>query len=248
MVILLGLFLYSYGIKGQDSLSFNMSYDIQRNYPSIRMTADKLEKATSLKDLNHNFPASWIKEYKQVEIQAENQGQRRKAVGKNEILSDEQKDLLGNSDPGSEITVNVHYLPNNLLKNNDIKEISFSFTVDPEKPAQFKGGEQKLEQYLKENVMGQIQATSFKKYQMAAVTFTIDEDGLVSNPHLFWPSEDKNVDAILLETICNMPNWKPATYSNGKTVKQEFVLTVGDKESCVANMFNIGKERPSEID
>ncbi|MFT4667667.1 MAG: hypothetical protein ACI9XB_004640 [Gammaproteobacteria bacterium] len=52
-------------------------------------------------------------------------------------------------------------------------------------------------------------------------------------------SIDENVNELLLETIQNMPCWKPAEYANGLKVKQEFVLTVGNMESCVVNLLNI---------
>jgi TonB family protein len=76
-------------------------------------------------------------------------------------------------------------------------------------------------------------------YNFVAIKFTIDEAGQIINAHIFQPSKDEDVDNLLLETICNMPNWKPAEYSNGKKVKQEFVLTVGNMENCMINLLNI---------
>lgn len=245
IILLIALMLPSTGTS-QDN-SFELSYDVHRNHPSIRMTTDKLQQAETLKDLNKNFRRSWIKEYKRVEIQTYHQGKIRKVRSKDHNLNEQQKQDMLNADPGSTIAVNIEYLPDNNLKHNDIKEINFSFTVDPQTGAQFPGGQEDLKQYLKENAMDKIEEADFKMYQMSAVSFTIDEDGLVSNPHLSWSSEDENTDAVLLEAICNMPNWKPATYNNGLNVKQEFVFTVGDMRSCVVNMYNI-KDLPSEVD
>lgn len=232
----------------QDSTSFELSYDVHRNHPAIRMTADKLKQATTMNDLNKNFRTSWIKEYKRVEVITYQQGKIKKTRSTDHTLTEQQKQDMEQADPGSAIQVNIQYIPDNNLKHNDIKEIDFSFIVDPEKNAQFPGGQEHLKQYLKENALDKIEELPFQKYQLSTITFTIDEDGLVSNPHLSWPTEDEQTDAILLEAICNMPNWKPATYNNGLTVKQEFVFTVGDMESCVTNMYNIGEDRPTGIE
>ena len=89
-------------------------------------------------------------------------------------------------------------------------------------------------------------STSFNKINLAAVKFTINEEGQIVDAHVFQsayqPSKDEKIDELLLETICNMPSWEPAEYDNGIKVKQEFVLTVGDMESCVVNLLNIRKD------
>ncbi|MFT4537447.1 MAG: outer membrane biosynthesis protein TonB, partial [Saprospiraceae bacterium] len=77
------------------------------------------------------------------------------------------------------------------------------------------------------------------KYQLAAVTFIIDEKGQVQDPNMFLSTEDENIDKLLLETIRNMKNWQPAVYEDGTIIKQELVLTVGDMNSCAINMLNI---------
>lgn len=46
----------------------------------------------------------------------------------------------------------------------------------------------------------------------------------------------------MAEAIRNMPSWKPAGYSNGISVKQDFVLTVGNMESCVVSLLNIRRD------
>ncbi|MCP3932023.1 MAG: energy transducer TonB, partial [Bacteroidetes bacterium] len=119
------------------------------------------------------------------------------------------------------------------------KEINFTFFVEPENQAKFPGGQQQLKQYLKENLIDKISEAPFRKYQLAVVKFTIDEEGHIEEPRVFQTSEDEKTDELLLETICNMPSWKPAEYANRLKVKQEFVLTVGDMESCVVNLLNI---------
>jgi len=62
---------------------------------------------------------------------------------------------------------------------------------------------------------------------------------MVINAHIVESSKDEKIDEIFLQTIQNMPLWKPAEFANGTTVSQDFVLTVGNMESCVVNLLNI---------
>lgn len=146
------------------------------------------------------------------------------------------------ADAGTNIAVKVRYIPENTLKHNDIKELDFSFTVDPENEAQYVGGQEQLQQYLKLTAIDKIPLTRFEKSTLAAVKFTLDEEGNVIDAHVFQSSKDAETDALLLAAIRNMPSWKPAEYANGLKVKQDFVLTVGNMESCVMNLLEIRQD------
>ena len=95
---------------------------------------------------------------------------------------------------------------------------------------------------MKENAIDKIPNGVFEGYDLAIVKFSVDEEGRVVDAHIFWPFKEEKIDALLLETICNMPSWKPAEFANGTTVQQEFVLTVGNHESCAINLLNIGQQ------
>lgn len=238
---LLIVFAFSSISYTQDSLPFDLSCDIYPNYPPLSMSKETLEKADSIAHLDRMYKSSWIREFISVEISASHNGSIKRAMSKNDLLTREQKDLMIMADFGSSITVKVDYIPDNNLKHNDPKNHSFSFLVDPENEAAYPGGKTKRKEYLKENILDKIPLNAFKQHQLYAVKFIIDEDGIVSNPHVFWSSEDESTDRILLESICNMPIWKPAEYANGNKVKQEFVLLVGDMKSCTLNMVNTRK-------
>jgi len=90
--------------------------------------------------------------------------------------------------------------------------------------------------------MDKISASVFRKYNLAAVKFTVNEEGQIIDTHVSWPSNDEKTNELLLAGISNMPRWNPAEYANGVKVKQEFAFTVGDMESCVINLINIRKE------
>lgn len=225
--------------SSQADLNEELSYGVHINYPPGSISREKLQEARTLIDLNKFYRSSWVREYISVELLTSRKGRVEKAMSKNDTLTQEQKEILNRADPGAGISVRINYMPDNTLTHNDPKEINFTFTVDPENEAKYPGGQQQLKKYLKGNLIDKVSDAGFKKYQLAAVKFTIDEEGLVTNPHVFWTSEDKKTDELLLVTICNMPCWKPAEYANGIKVKQEFVLTVGDMESCVVNLLNI---------
>ncbi len=231
-----------YPASSQGSSAFEPEYEVNRIYPYISITEEKLNSVQTLIDINEHYKSSWIREYISVEISASYEGRTKKAISKNETLSQEQKDLINMADLGTDIAVKVQYMPENALKNNDIKEMPFTFTIDPKSDAKYPGGQQQLKQYLKDNAMAKIPDSNFKRYNLTALKFTINEEGQIIDAHVFETSKDKKIDDLLLEAISNMPSWKPAEYANGTKAKQDFVLTVGDHESCVINLLNIRKD------
>ena len=233
-------------VFSQDSQHFEIEYKVNRMYPSLSITKEKLKEAHTLVDINQYYKPTWVKEYISVEISGIHKEKIQKALGKNDIFTKAQKDLINTADAGTDISVQVHYIPNNNLKNNEAKYINFSFTVEPENEASYVGGARQLKQYLKENVADKILEEGFEMYRLAAVTFAIDEQGQIIDAQVFdtpyQTFRDTKTEEVLLEAVCNMPNWKPAQYANGMKVKQQFVLTVGDHRSCVINLFNIHRD------
>lgn len=240
-LILLLLCALSFPFFGsaQDSLPFELSYEVNKIYPPLSMTKEKLGEAQTIMDINPFYKPAWIKEYISTEVIVSHRGEIKNAMGENAVLSQQQKDLMSLSDMDTKIDFKVRYIPDNTLSQNDIKEINFDFTIDPEKEAKFPGGRQQLEKYLKENVGEKISKSTFRQHHLSAVKFTINEEGRVINAHVFESSGDEKADQLLLSTIDDMPNWKPAEYTSGLKVKQECVLTVGDMKSCVLNLLNI---------
>jgi len=220
-----------------------LKFEVSRIKPYVFITKEALNEANRLTDLNPRYKPSWIKEFISVEILTTYQGEMLKSVSKNDILSQEQKDRMNRADAGTNISVKVKYIPENTLTQNDPKELDFTFTVDPENKAEYPGGQQQLIKYLQEKAIDKIPATSFTNYDLLTVKFTISAEGAIINAHIFGSeyqtSKDEKIDKLVLETIQNMPSWKPAQYADGTKVKQEFALTVGNMESCVINLLNI---------
>jgi len=230
------------GSTRAQSSDYDFGFNVERVYPAIAITKDQLEKAKSIADINLHYKPSWIKEYISVDIFTQHQGVSRKATSKNDLLSKEQKLNIQSIDSGSEVLVEVHYIPNNDLKQNPQKTIDFSFIVDPAQSASFAEGQKQLHQYIKAAAVDKIPANTIKQYGMAAVKFSVDEAGYIYDVNMFWSTENEDVDKVLMDAICAMPNWIPAQYADGTLVSQEFVLKVGDPTSCVANMLNTSRD------
>lgn len=230
----------------QTSSDFEISYDIHKIFPPFSITQEKLKNAETLVDLNRFYRPSWVKEYISVDITAIQNGIEKTIRGKHHTLTQAQKELMNTADVATTIAVSVMYMPDNTLTHNDPKDFSFNFMVEPHQTAAFPGGQQQLAQYLKEQATDKISDDRFRQYHLSAVKFTVDEEGQIRDAHIVESSDNEQVDAILLETICNMPRWKPATYNNGLKVKQEFAFTAGDFNSCVVNVLNIRQMMPDE--
>lgn len=227
----------------QDDSSFDLVYEVNRTYPSLSITKEKLTEARTLIDINPYYKPSWVKEYISVEVMASHEGEIKKVKGKSNTFNQAQKDLINTADAGTDISVKIDYIPNNNLKQNPPKETNFTFIVEPESEAAYSGGTQQLKQYLKKNIEDKISDDVFEIYRLTAVKFVVDEDGQIVDAEIFdgpyQTFRDEKTEELLLEAVCNMPDWTPAQYANGMKVKQEFVLTVGDHRSCVINLLNI---------
>jgi hypothetical protein len=239
IVVLLLTLAFSNISISQDTLSYEISCEVHKIYPYLSITKEKLTEAHTLTDLNTHYKPSWVNTYISVEILTSNNGKIRSTMGKNDTLSQEQQSNMHKADTNTDILVKILYLPQNTLSHNDVKEMTFTFTVAPDNDAMYPGRQQQLEQYLQENIMDKIPSSSFRQFNLTAIKFTVNKEGQIVAPYVFETSKEEKIDTLLLNAICNMPDWKPAMYTNGVRVKQDFVLTIGDMESCVVNLLNI---------
>jgi len=242
-VLLILLILTFHPGSAQEGQTDALRFEVNRLLRPLSISREQLITARTLTDLNPHYQTSWVRKYLSVEILASYQGVTRKAVSREDTLSQEQKHLMEIADVGTDISVKVHYIPENTLKQNDPKVFDFTFLVNPEAGATFGGGAQKLNQYLRENAIDRIPGDSFTGYDLTAVRFTVDEAGRIIHAYIFSSTEDEKTDALLLEAIRKMPDWKPAEYADGTKVKQDFVLTVGNMENCMIPLLNIESSR-----
>lgn len=225
--------------SAQAPMADNFTFEIRRNYLPLSITKDQLLSARTLVDLNRHFKPSWIRTYLVVDVLTVHDGKVEKTSGNGLTLSPLQKDRMKTADVGADISVVVQYIPENTLMNNEPKELDFTFSIRPEQDARYAEGPEQLKKYLEETAINKIPKHVFEGYKLAVVKFVVDEQGRITDPAIFWPSEDASVDKLLLATICDMPNWIPGSYANGQKVRQEFVFTVGNMESCVVPLLNL---------
>lgn len=225
--------------NAQETTSESLLYKVDRVSQSITISKEVLMEAKTLQDVYRFYKPEWVREYLSVTTSLTKDGQPIEVISKNDMLSQEQKDQMIAADPNTTISVSINYIPENNLKSNSPKQEGFSFSVDPDSEASYPEGYDKLDQYLKKVAIDEIAGDRFDKNVLAAIKFTVTESGEIVNPLLLESSKDEEIDKILLASIKNMPCWKPAEYSNGLKVKQDFVFTVGNMESCVVNLLNI---------
>ncbi len=219
-----------------------LHYEVNRVYPYLSVSNEQLKAANSIAEFNRHFKSSWIRSYESVTVFTSIQGKLQQSVSNSDVLTPAQKDNLNRVDAGTEISVVVRYLPENTLQHNDIQEFDFTFSVNPDYEASFGGGPEALMQYLQETAIKSIPANQFQGFDMAAVKFTVSQTGDIVEASMFQPTKSAEMDQILLETIRQMPTWKPATYADGTTVQQEFALTLGNMENCMVNLLNIPRD------
>jgi hypothetical protein len=235
--------LLSIGCAFNSFAQNELKFEINKVQPFMSMQENKLDKVNTLTDLDKRYPTSWVRKYISVEISAYKNGIQTKASGISDVLNQEQKELIRLADRSSDIAVSVRYLPENSLKNNTVKQYDFKVAIMPDKNAIYSEGAAQLIQYLQTNSIVNIEAGSFTGYDLTAIKFTVTEQGHITNIQVALPSKDTKIDEMLVAAISKMPSWKPAAFSNGLKVKQNFVLTIGNMENCMVNLLNI---RPIE--
>ena len=237
ILFILGIFL-SGNLNSQND-SIQVTYEIKKVYPPLSIPKDTLVGAHTIHDINKHYKSSWVKNFVSVEVITIHDDQIIKTASQTDVLTKEQKNMMETADVGTPITVDIRYIPDNTLKHNDEHDFIFSFSIDPDNGAQYPGGEQILKQYLKQKVMDEIEESLFELYQLSVIKFAINEKGQVVDAHVSESSNNLKVDEIMLEAVCNMPVWSPASYANGTRAKQEHVLMIGDMRSCLLNTYNI---------
>ena len=227
-----------FALHGQDHQTDAIHFEVNKIFPSLSISIADLEVITSLEELNPYYKPEWIKEMVSVKVSSLVQGIRKEALGYSEEFTQEQKQCIIQADRGSVISVKVTYIPDNSLPDNEVHEYPFTFVVEPAQDAFYAEGLDAMMAYLKESAIKKLESVSMEANDLYSIKFSIDTEGRVTDAQVFWPSENKEVDSILLSAVCNMPNWRPARYDDGSPAEQEFAFTVGNHQSCVMNLMH----------
>lgn len=209
------------------SVSQQLSFDVRGAYTN-KVRKESFRTASFLRDLCDGYPSNWIINYISSEISATCNGKSCKAVSANDELSTSQKNILNSVDIGSEIIIDVKYKHQNpATQNIDLRQMHISMMVVPEVEARYKGSIRDMRNYLQKNAIDEIEKIYSEKMMQSVLKFTVNEKGEIVNAAVTKTSGNKKVDKLLLKTINDMPDWKPAEDANGRKVKQDFEFTLG---------------------
>ena len=234
-------FFFLVSVGTQSGVAQDVDYHIYRLYAPLALTPDIIQTAQTIEELNPHFKTMWVKKYKEVSIASYQDGKLVQSSGPDQILTSMQRSQLLSVDFGSEIKVKVTYLPDNTLKHNDDKVYDFSFVIEPSQSSAFVGGDKAMLGYIKHSLIDRLTPNVFDGEKLAAVKFTIDEEGHIISPQIVESTGDPNTDEAMLRSLCEMPKWQPAAYSDGSKTSQQYMLTVGNLQSCLMNVHQISR-------
>ena len=216
------LFFFGLGIAQE------IRYEVRGKY-TRGVSKEKLQSPKTMSDIRPGYPSSMIEGYTSTEISVITDGRVSKATGVNETLSTEQQSLLHTADVGSDIEVNIGYIHQNpVTLIPDVRRMHFVITVIPEIEAEFPGGQQELNLYLKENAIDKIPESFSSEMRLVLIHFTVSEEGKITNARISESSKYPDIDKLLLKAIRKMPDWKHAVNAEGQKVEQEFEFIVSN--------------------
>ncbi len=196
--------------------------------PHRTITQGRLLDAQSLDELFPDYPYQWIKSYNSVKISHSSFDQTLSEAGTDQRINKAQKKLLQSAELSSEITIEVNYqTENSVTQELDDREMKITFVIIPEFEAQYPGGEEELERFLKVNSQSKITPEQQQDLWMARVSFWVDEKGKPGNSELVISSGYPDLDDDLIKLVKKMPNWEPAKDANGENVRQKLYLLIG---------------------
>lgn len=208
--------------------SHEMMFDMNPKY-SPALVKEKLINARLLSEIIPNYPVNWITSYISVELQTNQNGHLVKGISKNEVLNEEQKNMLKNLKVSDDLLVKVDYTyldpATKEVQNNHMK---VTLCITPDINAHFEGGRDRMKQYLMNNGLSQVSASTPKKNQKGSITFVVSETGEINNARISKTSGDAKTDQVLLNLINKMPKWVPAKDAKGHAARQEFIFSLGN--------------------
>jgi TonB family protein len=212
--------------------SSELMYDIHsRSFLPVKQ--DKLGNAELMGDIIPYYPEHWMDTIISSRISVSSQKNIKAAFRDSDRLSDEQKILLKSLDVGTDLDVQIKYgTKNSVTGQPEEHMMKLTITVMPESEAAYVGGYPKMSKYLWDHAITKINPNTSEDLREARVRFEVDQEGMVRNAQIVISSGNTAIDQLLLDSISNMPAWKPAE-SNGRKVKQEFEFSIyGGGQGC----------------
>lgn len=197
----------------------------------MSVSQSELEEAITLTDIHSRYNTDWVATYISTKITVSKNGKSVSAAGANHQLNKEQKNILENAAVGSEVQLKVSYLPKNNLSHNTVKEMNYSYKVVPAVSAQFPEGEEVQKSYIHNSLIAKLDAEQIDFLRIGQIDFAISTTGEIVDVTVFKSSGDEVIDAILVNAIREMPQWKPALKSDGTRVKQPIEFYISNNRS-----------------
>ncbi len=208
------------------------SFFIRGTY-SLFTTKEKLKEVKTIDEIIPNYPTGWISDYIEVEISSSRGNKTIKS--KDNKLTAEQIKLLENAQISDKLQFEVKYQALNSINNKieDHQMEPIEITIVPETEAEYSGGVVQLVDYFENNYLDKLEDLGMDmENQQITILFTINETGMVEDIVFDRPSEKEEINTFLKDAVLKMGRWTPAKDATGKTVKQQFELTVGNLMGC----------------
>ena len=227
LIVVLVLIIWSPTIVAQD-----LNFVIQNNLHK-KIKLGQIQQAETLKDLNPSFPAEWIDSnaYVKVVLSSEQEEKVFQVTGPNDQLTPKQQALINQLNISDQLKILVKY--NSINAATQIKElrnIEFTLTLVPEIEAQFKGGEENLNDYVQEEIIKKLEI--HPQFDLASFSFNINEQGKIASVEMLQSSNNEIIDELILNQIRLMPNWNPAKNIAGENINQTFEILFGNLVGC----------------
>ena len=236
--ISLSFCLLTFNSTAQDSEE-TVAFDVFKIHPPLSFSMEELSKVESILDLNPYFKSNWVRNYEEIEVHTIKNGEPIVSRSSAIALTSEQKEEILSADLVTSTIVKIKYLPENNLQNNTSKDFDFSYVIAPAKRASYPGGKEELRDFLIAEAINNDEFNNLGEQDIAAIKFKVDREGNIIDTEIFSSSNNEEVDRLLLNAICKMPKWSPASYDSGQNVEEEYALMVGNLKSCVMNMLHI---------
>jgi hypothetical protein len=192
------------------------------------ISKEKLQNAKSVMDIFPKRETDRMESYADVRIAILKDGEEIMEIGKNEILTNAQIELLQSAD----YSTNFYIKSNSKLRTQfgrvEDYDLVYYMTIVPETEAKFALGQEALIDYLKTNSKAETIGITQDKLQPGRINFTITKEGKITSVKLDSTSGYPAFDEKLLDLIINMPKtWIPATNSKGEKIDQELIFFFG---------------------
>lgn len=224
-------------IWSQTSETQNIGIQLSPLKPYASFSEQSLMEAEGIDELNEHFKLEWIDQYLKVEISTIQNGKLRTTQLSDHFLTEQVKAELMAADVGQAAHCLIEYMPKNSLSHNTPTSYDFDMFIEPLRNAQMKGGKKMLESYIKTHVIDKLPENALTGYQFSGIRFTVDTEGKISDIEPYHPDyktdDTSEVDALLLEAICNMPVWQAARNHDNTLANQSFTLVVGNLANCL---------------